>query len=274
VKGTETPSAPAGETAPKKASMTSEERKKKLEELNRRMRESSQANRNAVIREATTQKVSIRDAARLEKQRHLAEVLRSKAEAAADDREDELERLKNWEYTIEENDAWEKKLKRKQNRGDFQFHDEADQARKKYKKDLDLLKPDLVAYNRQKEIALGLAPGTLVKTSTDEKGKQVAIHTPNAAQQLAAHEDLYRDANTLIYADNKPSEEVIDKMVAKLNKDVDKRNKFSRKRANDADGELITYINERNRMFNKKISRYYDKYTEEIRASFERGTAL
>ena len=37
VKGTETPSAPAGETAPKKASMTSEERKKKLEELNRRM---------------------------------------------------------------------------------------------------------------------------------------------------------------------------------------------------------------------------------------------
>jgi pre-mRNA-splicing factor SYF2 len=79
---------------------------------------------------------------------------------------------------------------------------------------------------------------------------------------------------------------------------VDKKKKFSRKRNND-DGGDITYINERNRVFNKKVSlshplamhlvlqplwayahfilqiaRYYDKYTAEIRASFERGTAL
>jgi len=73
---------------------------------------------------------------------------------------------------------------------------------------------------------------------------------------------------------------------------VDKKRKFSRKRANEDEGD-ITYINERNRVFNKKvghssdhrfgelisffsaqISRFYDKYTTEIRASFERGTAL
>lgn len=73
---------------------------------------------------------------------------------------------------------------------------------------------------------------------------------------------------------------------------VDKKSKFSRKRANEDEGD-ITYINERNRVFNKKvrpsalmglvsltcsaltqIARYYDKYTAEIRASFERGTAL
>ena len=73
---------------------------------------------------------------------------------------------------------------------------------------------------------------------------------------------------------------------------MDKKRKFSRKRANDDDGD-ITYINERNRVFNKKvdssspyhlealisillaqIARFYDKYTTEIRASFERGTAL
>jgi pre-mRNA-splicing factor SYF2 len=41
--------------------------------------------------------------------------------------------------------------------------DDAHAARRRYKKDLDLIKPDLVAYNRQKEVALGLAPGTLVK---------------------------------------------------------------------------------------------------------------
>jgi len=73
---------------------------------------------------------------------------------------------------------------------------------------------------------------------------------------------------------------------------VDKKRKFSRKRTNEETGD-ITYINERNRVFNKKvglglvwvpscqasslclqIARYYDKYTAEIRASFERGTAL
>lgn len=43
------------------------------------------------------------------------------------------------------------------------FVDDADAARKRYKKDLDLIKPDLAAYNKQKELALGLAPGTLSK---------------------------------------------------------------------------------------------------------------
>ena len=73
---------------------------------------------------------------------------------------------------------------------------------------------------------------------------------------------------------------------------IDKKGKFSRKRLNEEEGD-ITYINEHNRVFNKKvgflsqpanssyliivaiqIARYYDKYTSEIRASFERGTAL
>lgn len=35
-----------------------------------------------------------------------------------------------------------------------------------------------------------------------------------------------------------------------------------------------TYINERNMRFNNKMARAYDKYTAEIRANFERGTAI
>ncbi|KAJ7825416.1 SYF2 splicing factor-domain-containing protein, partial [Mycena olivaceomarginata] len=96
---------------------------------------------------------------------------------------------------------------------------------------------------------------------------------PTAEEQRVAAENLYRDANTLIYGDNKPSEDAIDRMVGKINKDIDKKSKFSRKRPNEDEGD-ITYINEHNRVFNKKIARYYDKYTAEIRASFERGTAL
>ncbi len=43
----------------------------------------------------------------------------------------------------------------------YVFADDAHAARRKYKKDVDKLKPDLEVYNRQKETAMGLAPGTL-----------------------------------------------------------------------------------------------------------------
>ncbi|KAJ8474796.1 hypothetical protein ONZ51_g6984 [Trametes cubensis] len=255
-----------------------EERKKKLEQLRQKMA----ANRASVIEESAKAKITAREAARLERQRKLAETLRQKADA--EDRGEDIERQKNWEYTIEENDEWEKKQARKARRADFSFNDDADAARRKYKKDLDFIKPDLETYNRQKEIALGLAPGTLSKpgaasgsstvTNFDPSGGSSSLQVvPSSLQQQLAAENIYRDANTLLYADSKPSEEAIDKVIEKINKDVDKKKRFSRKRANEDEGD-VTYINERNRVFNKKIARYYDKYTAEIRASFERGTAL
>lgn len=49
--------------------------------------------------------------------------------------------------------------------------DQTSTAHRKYKKDLDLLKPDIIAYNIEKERALGLEPGTLV--TTEEGGRMV-----------------------------------------------------------------------------------------------------
>lgn len=103
-------------------------------------------------------------------------------------------------------------------------------------------------------------------------------------QQRMAAENLYRDANTLIYGDSNPSEDAIDRVVSKINKEcvylfcfsytgtfvscpfpscfmtltsqtpsIDKKGKFSRKRLNEEEGD-ITYINEHNRVFNKKVS--------------------
>ena len=43
------------------------------------------------------------------------------------------------------------------------------------------------------------------------------------------------------------------------------------KHLEDAD---VHYINDRNRVFVKKIGRAFDKYTTEIRQNLERGTAL
>jgi pre-mRNA-splicing factor SYF2 len=204
--------------------MTMQERKAKMDELRRKMvrvptlpstvqqpgwrrisparpqRASALENRRDVAEESTKAKVTAREAARLERQRKLAETLRLKADA--EERGEDVERAKNWEYTIEENDEWERKLARKARRADFEFHsewspfvgcrwclagligvacwvwiDDADAARKKYKKDLDFIKPNLEAYNRQKEIALGLAPGTLAKTGSSSAGTSSTMTT-------------------------------------------------------------------------------------------------
>ena len=72
------------------------------------------------MEESTKAKVSARDAMRLERQRKLAEIMRQKANA--EERGEDVERQKNWEWTIEENDEWEKRQARKARRADFEFH--------------------------------------------------------------------------------------------------------------------------------------------------------
>ena len=51
-------------------------------------------------------------------------------------------------------------------------------------------------------------------------GSSSEVAVVSQEQRLAA-ENLYRDANTLIYGDNKPSEDAIDRVVGKINKEYD-----------------------------------------------------
>jgi pre-mRNA-splicing factor SYF2 len=83
-------------------------------------RESTAANRKDLIAEHNKAKFNAKEAARLEKQRRLAETLRESMDA--EERGEDMERRKNWEYSIEENDEWEKRKARKERRADFQFH--------------------------------------------------------------------------------------------------------------------------------------------------------
>jgi pre-mRNA-splicing factor SYF2 len=87
---------------------------------------------------------------------------------------------------------------------------------------LDHIKPDLEAYNRQKAVAMGLNPSgsnALTAFSSTEAGSSSAVRAVSSEEQRIAAENLYRDANTLIYGDNKPSEDAIDRVVGKINKE-------------------------------------------------------
>ena len=67
--------------------------------------------------------------------------------------------------------------------------------------------------------------------------------------------------------------EGIDRVATEIEERQAARSKFSRRRQH-YEGEDVDYINDRNKVFNKKISRAFDKYTVEIRQNLERGTAL
>lgn len=69
------------------------------------------------------------------------------------------------------------------------------------------------------------------------------------------------------------SEEAKSNLAADIQKQIQVRSKFSKRRHFSGD-EDVTYINQRNYKFNQKIARAYDKYTQETKDSLERGTAL
>ena len=62
-------------------------------------------------------------------------------------------------------------------------------------------------------------------------------------------------------------------MANEMKRRIEKQKK---KRARDIEfeGEDVSWINQRNKKFNQKISRNFDKHTAEIRQNLERGTAL
>jgi peptidyl-prolyl isomerase G (cyclophilin G) len=69
-----------------------------------------------------------------------------------------------------------------------------------------------------------------------------------------------------------PTEERVNKMAKELEDEAEKRKKFSRRRPFYEDLD-VNYINERNRVYNAKLTRSYKEYTDEIKKNLERGTA-
>lgn len=74
------------------------------------------------MEENTKAKTTARDLARVDKQRKLAEVLRERVDA--EENGEDVDRKKNWDYSIEENDDWEKRQARKKRRSNFEFNGE------------------------------------------------------------------------------------------------------------------------------------------------------
>jgi len=87
-------------------------------------------------------------------------------------------------------------------------------------------------------------------------------------------EEFFRQADNLNYGKTTGvTVDGVNRMVEELEKSTRRRAEFSRRRA-QYDDQDMDYINERNKHFNRKIARAFDRYTIEIRQNLERGTAL
>ncbi|KAI8099654.1 SYF2 splicing factor-domain-containing protein [Halteromyces radiatus] len=228
-----------------------DERMEKLKQLKRRRAtEVEQGNRRDRNLEFQRSKENPRLEAKLERKRE--EALKLQEKQRAEDEGEDYERKQFWKYSAESVANWEKKMAKKEQMANHGFTDHTQAAHKKYVKLVSELKPDMTAYNEKKLQAIEKA----IRNGEDP-------------------DDVRALANDLDYAavDDKPSKDAVDRLVQDVKKQIEKRETRSRERK-DVKYDDISWINEKNRVFNQKISRFYDKYTKEIKDNLERGTAL
>lgn len=186
-----------------------------------------------------------------------------------------FERKRAWDYTIEESERWDERMARKKEaREKNSFQDYGAEAAKIYdrqirelekaaKKDGGKVSED---YLRQKaELIEQAARSGGLEIVEMDNGELVAIDRDGR---------FYADRDDTGFVEQKPKKENVDRLVEDIRKAEEIRLKKRKDRRGEQDDGDVTYINEKNKQFNMKLARFYDRYTSDIRESFERGTAV
>jgi pre-mRNA-splicing factor SYF2 len=214
--------------------------------------------------------------ARLSRQSAIATHNLLKADTEEEGGEGAFERKRAWDYTIEESERWDERVGRKKAaRENNAFQDYGAEATKMYDRQIRELEKAALKdggknreeYEKQKNDILENAARTGgLEIVEMENGELVAIDKDGR---------FYADHDSTGFVEQKPRRENVDRLVADLKRAEEARFKKRRERGRDADeGGDVTYINDKNKQFNLKLARFYDRYTVDIRESFERGTAI
>ena len=175
-----------------------------------------------------------------------------KAETAADG--EDFERKRAWDYTVEESAHWDRRMaKRARNRDNVAFQDYSREAEKAYKRQVRGMAAPANAerYERAKAEAVGRAArtGNLEVVETDD-GELLAVDRGGA---------FYSTAESTEFVGNKPEKAAVDRLVADLQQAEDARLRKRRERRGADEDPDVTFINEKNKQFNQKLARFYDK---------------
>lgn len=188
--------------------------------------------------------------------------------AEIEDEGGDFERKRAWDWTVDESEKWDKRVKKKEAaRDNNAFQDFRDESNKVYKRQLRNMQPDMDRYEKEKMalIEKSAAAGGLDIVETED-GEVIAIDKDGS---------FYSTADSTSFTQNKPDKAAIDRLVQDLTRAEEQRIKKRKERmAKNGDDEDSMYINEKNKQFNQKLSRFYNKYTADIRDSFDRGTRI
>ncbi|KAL2133401.1 hypothetical protein VTI74DRAFT_2444 [Chaetomium olivicolor] len=256
-----TPAAPSAASA-------AQERMARFRALQARAKASSDQNLKEATRESQRLATDPSQLTALNRKHAIAshKLLKADMEEAGED----FERKRAWDWTIEESERWDKRMRKKEaHRDDTAFKDYARESEKAYKRQLrNMGNPDLERYTREKMAAIekAAAAGTLDIVETED-GEMIAVDKDGT---------FFSTADSTAFAQHKPDKAAVDRLVADLRKaeEASLKRRKERMAKNGDDGGDVTYINEKNKQFNQKLARFYNKYTAEIRESFERGTMV
>jgi pre-mRNA-splicing factor SYF2 len=165
---------------------------------------------------------------------------------------EDFERKRAWDWTVEESEKWDKRMEKKErHREDVAFQDYRQDARKVYKRQLRELKPDMERYEKEKMAAVQRAAvsGGLEVVETDD-GELVAVDKDGR---------FYSTADSTDFVENKPDRAAVDRLVSDLRKAEEVRLKKRRERGRGDDDGDVTYINEKNKLMNQRLDRFYNK---------------
>ena len=141
--------------------------------------------------------------------------------------------------------------KKQRHRDDVAFQDYRQDSRKVYKRQLRDIKPDLEGYEKEKMAALEKAAqsGGLEIVETED-GELIAVDKDGT---------FYSTADSTDFVQNKPDRAAVDRLVADLRKAEETRLKKRKDRGRGDDEGDVTYINDKNKQFNQKLARFYNK---------------
>jgi len=214
------------------------ERMQKLKTLHAKRTESRQINHSEVIEEDRRAKEPKNMEARKRRAEYLLQEEEFKRKCEAEGKDFEREKMRRKGADEAEWSDRQKKNKQNPDQG-FSTYEEA--SFRKYNQLVKQIKPNMEEYKDKKERAGDAA--------------------------------FYAAEGAIVHGTHKDTPDALDRLAKDTQAQIDKREKYSRRRMHDDDAD-IDYINERNMKFNQKLERFYGKYTKEIKDNLERGTAV
>lgn len=250
----EPPSEPSTSTQPPRILA---DRQAMLERLKLAKNQAGRANARALAASESSKKMPTRPTEF--KARKLANAQTELERMDAQARGEDVDRLAHWNYSVEDTEKWNQKLEAKAERADQGAVDHTTEAERAYARKIRALTQEGKKKVHRSAVAAG--------PSTE------ATHGPRGGSEAEDLGGTISEEQEEHYGSHTPSNDAVDAVVKHMSTEAATRASRSRKRAADPDAE-VTYINERNKAFNDRVSRFYDRYTKDIKDNLERGTAL